>query len=262
MPHEQPMRLYCFAHAGAGVSAFHGWAASVGSGVLPVPVLLPGRDRRRGEPRATTREALLGDVLHLFTDAPAVPYALYGQGLGALVCYTVARTLHEMGLPGPALLAVGACTPPHMPPESAYVLGVPEAELLRTLDQMGVVPAGTELGGIREPARKQVLRDDLALDRALRAAARTPSPADPLTTPLLIVAGAAGRNDGPASPLVAEGWRAWTEGPTRLRTVSAGHLFVRGSELPRLLGQACRVVRRLNSTRPRLPLPGPVELGR
>lgn len=256
MPHEQPVRLYCFAHAGAGVSAFHGWAASVGPGVMPVPVLLPGRDRRSGEPRATTREALLRDVLHLFTDAPAAPYVLYGHGLGALVCYTVARALHEMGLPGPALLAVGACTPPHMPPESAYALGVPEAELLRTLDQMGVVPAGTELGEIRTPAKKQVLRDDLALDRALRAAARTPPSAGPLTTPLLVVTG---DDDALASPAVAEGWRAWTEGPTRLRTVSHGHLFVRGPELPRRLGQACRVVRRLTPTWPRLSLPHRLE---
>ncbi|MFI6560826.1 thioesterase II family protein [Streptomyces sp. NPDC050534] len=259
MPHEQPVRLYCFAHAGADVSTFQGWAASVGPGVVPVPVLLPGRGRRRDELRVTTREALLGDVLHLFTDAPAGPCVLYGHGLGALVSYTVASALQEMGLPGPALLAVGACTPPHMPPESAYVLGVPESELLRTLDRMGVVPPGTDLGGIQEPARKQVLRDDLALDRALRAAARTPSPAGPLTTPLLVIAG---DDDAPASPAVAEGWHAWTEGPVRLRTVSDGHLFVRGPELPRLMGQACRVVRRLGSTWPRFSAPSPVELRR
>ncbi|WP_306324237.1 MULTISPECIES: thioesterase II family protein [unclassified Streptomyces] len=256
MPHEQPVRLYCFAHAGADVSTFQDWTAAVGPGVIPVPVLLPGRGRRRDEFSVTTREALLGDVLHLFTNASAGPCVLYGHGLGALVCYTVARALLEIGLPGPALLAVGACTPPHMPPESAYILGVPEAELLRTLDRMGVVPPGTDLGGIREPAGKQVLRDDLALDRALRAAARTPSPADPLSTPLLIIAG---DDDGPASPALAEGWHAWTEGPVRLRTVSDGHLFVRGSQLPRLMGQACRVVRRLDTTRRQLSMPSPVE---
>ncbi|MGX9888947.1 thioesterase II family protein [Streptomyces sp. NPDC002276] len=258
MRHELPVPLYCFAHAGAGVSAFEGWTANVGPGVVPVPVLLPGRGRRRDETRATTREALLDDVLHLFSDAPTGPYALYGHGLGALVCYTVTRALHEMGLPGPALLAVGACTPPHMPSESAYVLGVPEAQLLRTLDRMGVVPLGTDLGCIREPPGKQVLRDDLALDRALRAAARTPSPAGPLTTPLLVVTG----HDVPMSPAVTEGWHAWTEGPTRLRTVSDGHAFVRGPELPRLLGQACRVVRRLSPVRSRLPVPSPIDLRR
>ncbi|MFE2569808.1 thioesterase II family protein [Streptomyces mirabilis] len=244
MSSEQPVRLYCFAHAGAGVSAFHGWAASVGPGVTPIPVLLPGRDRRRREPRVTTREALLDDVMRLFTGAPTAPFVLYGHSLGALVAYTIARALHEAGRPGPALLAVGACPPPHMPPEPAYALGVPDAELLRTLNQMGVVPPGTpgtDPGGIWDRAVKPVLRDDLALARALRAAACTPSPAGPLTTPLLVVAA---DDDPMVSPTAAEGWSRWSEESTSLRTVSGGHFFVRGHELPRLLGQACRAVRR------------------
>ncbi|MGW5608465.1 thioesterase II family protein [Streptomyces sp. NPDC003753] len=244
MTSGQPVRLYCFAHAGAGVSAFHGWAASVGPGVVPIPVLLPGRDGRRCEPRATTREALLADVMRLFTGDPTAPFVLYGHSLGALVAYTVARALHEAGRPGPALVAVGACSPPHTPPEPAYALGVPDAELLRTLDQMGVVPLGTpgtEPGGMWDRAVKSVLRDDLALARALRAAACTPSPVGPLTTPLLVVAA---DDDPMVPPAAAEGWRGWSEGPTRLRTVSGGHFFVRGQELPRLLGQECRAVRR------------------
>jgi surfactin synthase thioesterase subunit len=116
MPGEQPVGLYRFAHAGAGVSAFHGWAARLGPGVLPVPVLLPGRERRRGESRVTTREALLDDVMTLFADAPAGPFVLYGHSLGALVCCTVARAPHEAGRPVPALPALGACPPPHLPP--------------------------------------------------------------------------------------------------------------------------------------------------
>ncbi|MEU4884256.1 alpha/beta fold hydrolase [Streptomyces althioticus] len=243
MAAAQPIRLYCFAHAGAGVSAFHGWAARVGPDVVPVPVLLPGRDRRRREPRVTTRAALLDDVMRLFGGAPTAPFVLYGHSLGALVAYTVARALHEAGRRGPALLAVGACPPPHLPPEPAYALGVPDAELLRTLDLMGVVPSGTpgtEAGGIWDRAVRPVLRDDLTLARALRTAACTSSPADPLTTPLLIVAA---DDDPMASPAVAEGWSRWSEGPTRLHTVSGGHFFVRGPELPRLLGQACRALR-------------------
>ncbi|MEU2181912.1 thioesterase II family protein [Streptomyces thermolilacinus] len=239
MTAAQPIRLYCFAHAGAGVSAFQGWAAHVGPDVLPIPLLLPGRDQRRREPRVTTREALLDDVMrHL--GASTAPFVLYGHSLGALVAYTVARALHEADMPGPALLAIGACPPPHMPPVPAYALGVPDAELLRTLDMMGVIPPGMpgiEPGGIWDRAVRPVLHDDLTLARALRSAACTPSPAGPLDTPLLVVAA---DDDPMVSPAVAEGWSRWSEGPTSLHTVSGGHFFVRGQELPRLLGEACR----------------------
>ena len=47
MPDDQPMLLHCFAHAGAGVSSFHGWPARLGTGVRSVPHLLPGRESRR-----------------------------------------------------------------------------------------------------------------------------------------------------------------------------------------------------------------------
>ncbi|NEB78720.1 thioesterase, partial [Streptomyces sp. SID14478] len=41
-------------------------------------------------------------------------------------------------------------------------------------------------------------------------------------------------------------WRRWTTGPFALRTVPGDHFFVRGHELPRLIGRAGRAVRRLS----------------
>ena len=81
MSAEQPVRLHCFAHSAEGISVFDKWAASTGPGVEPVPVLLPGCAQRRTEPRVTTHEALLADVLPQLTDSFSGPYALYGHGL-------------------------------------------------------------------------------------------------------------------------------------------------------------------------------------
>ncbi|WP_405577955.1 thioesterase II family protein [Streptomyces sp. NBC_01190] len=241
MSDEQPVRLYCFAHAGAGVSAFGGWEAAVGPGVRPVPVLLPGRDRRRREPRVTTRQALLDDVLPLFTAPPTGPYVLYGHSLGALVAYTVTRALHEAGLPTPALLAVGASPPPHAASALADAQDMPDADLLNLMDRIGALPPDTGPGSFWYRAAMPVLRDDLALAGALRAAARRPSPAGRISTPLLVVAA---EDDPLAPPALAAQWRRWSEGPTRSRTVTGGHFFVRGPELPRLLGRACHALRR------------------
>ncbi|MDQ0955770.1 surfactin synthase thioesterase subunit [Streptomyces phaeochromogenes] len=238
---EQPVRLHCFAHSAEGVFVFDDWAASVGPGVEPVPVLLPGCPQRRTAPRVTTHAGLLADVLPLFTARHPGPYALYGHGLGAMAALTVARALHEAGLPGPAFLAVGAWPPLH-PAGLPDVRRATDAELLQVLSGRGAVPLGSD-EGIWLRAVLPVLRADLELAQDLHEAAGRPSPAGPLTTPVLI---AAAQDTPPAAHATADSWRQWTEGPVRLRTVPGRPFAAHGSrELPRLLGRACRVARRL-----------------
>ncbi|MET9499919.1 alpha/beta fold hydrolase [Streptomyces sp. NPDC006552] len=241
MSDERPVLLHCFAHAGAGVSSFHGWPAALGTGVTPLAHLLPGREGRRREPRVTGSEALLADLMDRFR-APSGPYALYGHSLGALVAYTLTRALHEAGLPGPVLLAVGACPPPDAASELSDACRESEARLVRQLDALGAVPEGAAPGGFWYRSVLPVLRDDLALADSLRDAARTPVRGGPLTVPVLAVAGA---DDPLARPGRMAHWARWTEGPTVTRTLPGDHFFVRRPELPRLLGRACRVAHRL-----------------
>ncbi|MFD5899744.1 thioesterase II family protein [Streptomyces sp. NPDC060366] len=239
---EGPVRLYCFAHSPEGVSAFGGWAARTGPGVEPVPVLLPGCTRRRSEPRVRTRTALLAEVLPLFTGPRPGPYALYGHGLGALAALTAARALHEAGLPGPVFLGAGAWPPPLPPAGTVDVRRATDTELLHALGGGGAVPPGSD-EGILLRAALPVLRADLELAQDLREEAVRPWRAGPLTTPVLLVAS---DDDGPQAAACAAGnWREWTLGPVRSRTLP-DRLLARGSgELPRLLGRACRVARRL-----------------
>ncbi|MFE7778566.1 thioesterase II family protein [Streptomyces sp. NPDC057445] len=235
------VRVVCFAHAGAGVSAFRHWRELSGGAVDPQPMLLPGRDGRRREARVTGRAELLGDLRALFDDPPPGPYILYGHSLGGIVAYTVARALHEAGLPLPELLAIGACPPPDAPPGLSGAAGAPDEELLRLLDGFGAAPAGTRAGDLWHRKVFPVLRDDLRLASALRTAALQPSVAGPLPVPLLAVAGA---EDPLAGAEALAGWSRWTSGRFVRRTLPGGHFFVRDRELPRLIGRAGRIVRR------------------
>ncbi|MFI9605471.1 thioesterase II family protein [Streptomyces sp. NPDC052043] len=241
MSDEQPVRLHCFAHSGEYGSAFDHWEQNVGPGVTPIPVLLPGYGARRSEPRVTTHEALLAEVLPLFTGPDTGPFALYGHGLGALAAFFVTRSLHEAGLPGPAFLAVGACPPPDVPCELPDARGTTDSELLALLDSKGAVPPQSDEGVLRR-AMLPMLRAELELAHDLQEAACRPSTAGPLTTPLLVVSS---QCNPLAPPEIADGWGRWTTGPARLRTVPGRHFFVRGRELPRLVGRACRVAGRL-----------------
>ncbi|WP_331723832.1 alpha/beta fold hydrolase [Streptomyces canus] len=239
MAHHRRMRLYCFAHAGAGTSSFHGWDGILGPDVEVVPLALPGRGERRGEPRITDREALLADLSKRFTDAPPGPFALYGHSLGAMIAHTVTCALHEAGLPGPSLLAVGACPPPATRTPLSGAHHATDAELVRLLGVMGAVPEGARPGGFWYRTALPVLRDDLALADSLRAAARRPLAPGPLPVPLLVVTG---EDDPMVGPDAAAGWDRWTAGPVTRRTLPGDHYFAGRQELPRLLADACRAV--------------------
>lgn len=239
---DRPVRLYCFAHGAEGVFAFGDWAAEVGPGVEPVPVLLPGSTRRRTEPRLTTREALLAEVLPLFTGPRPGPFALYGHGLGALTALTVVRALHEAGLPGPVFLGAGAWPPPHPPAGLPDVRRASDTELLHTLSGGGAVPPRSDEGILLRAVLPE-LRADLELARELREAAARPWHGGPLTTPVLVVTS---EDDLPSAAADgADSWREWTLGPVRSRTVPGHLMALGGGELPQLLGRACRVARRL-----------------
>ncbi|WP_406368705.1 thioesterase domain-containing protein [Streptomyces sp. NBC_00647] len=246
------VRLYCFAHAGAGVSSFGRWQQLCGPGIDVVPLLLPGRGRRRREPRATDRDGLLGDLLGPLADAADQgPYALYGHSLGGMVAYTLTRALLDAGLPAPALLAVGACPAPHLAAARTTGPGqTTDGDLLSLLGALDSAPDTplTGPGSVWHRTVLPVLRDDLELARALRAAA-VDDGAGPLPVPVLAVGG---RVDPVAGPAALDGWRQWTSGRLVRRTLPGDHFFVRGPELPRLIGRACRVAHRI------APAPTPV----
>ncbi|WP_282700352.1 thioesterase domain-containing protein [Streptomyces sp. CC219B] len=231
------LELFCFPHAGAGVSAFGGWSAVLGDSVRPVPVLLPGRDGRRREPRVTGARGLFADLLRRHGPPPEGPYILYGHSLGGLIAYSVARALERAGRPAPALVVVGACPPPDARSALADACDLPDDRLFDVLEAFGAVEPGTPRGGIWQRTALDVIRDDLRLARELRRAADAP-----LRAPLLTIAGT---DDPVAGSEVMAGWRAWAGGRYAHRTIAGDHHFVRGGALPELLGRLCRVVQRL-----------------
>ncbi|MEU3838539.1 alpha/beta fold hydrolase [Streptomyces sp. NPDC028635] len=239
-----PVTLYCFAHAGAGVSSFVHWRARTGPGVRTVPVLLPGREARRREARPTGRAALLDALLRPLADevADGRPYALYGHSLGGLVAHTLARALVDQQLPAPAFLAVGASPAPHLGPVR-HAEEITDARLLRFVADIGAAPGGALAapGSVWHRSVLPVLRDDLRLAAALRTAALDDEGRGPLNVPVLAVGG---RDDPVVGAASLDGWARWTTGRLVRRTVPGDHFFVRGPHIPRLVGRACRIVRR------------------
>ncbi|MDQ1008571.1 surfactin synthase thioesterase subunit [Streptomyces sp. V4I23] len=225
-------RLFCFHHAGAGVSSFARWQRVFGESREVVPVLLPGRDARAAEPRITGPDRLTAELLDTLGRLLDRPYALYGHSLGGLVAHTLARAVARLGLREPDLVVLGAVLPPHLPSPLLPATAAPDHELLCRLVAQGQLPREAleeDEDGIWHRRALPVIRDDLRLAAALRTAA-----GEPLHVPVLAVAG---REDAIAPAHKAEQWRAHTTAGFALRTVAGGHFFVRDAELPRLLSE-------------------------
>ncbi len=95
------VRLFCLPHAGAGASAYRGWAQDLGRDMDVCYVQLPGRENRFREPPFTSPESLVDAVATSLAPWVDRPYILYGHSFGGIVAFEVARELRRRGLGEP-----------------------------------------------------------------------------------------------------------------------------------------------------------------
>ncbi|MFD0329339.1 thioesterase II family protein [Streptacidiphilus monticola] len=112
------LRLFCFPYAGGGASTYAGWQRRLGSRVQVLPVQLPGRESRSGEPRFTDLGALVRDLDRELADELDFPHILLGHSMGALIAYALARHRAELGERLPEALVLSAYRAPTCPPRS------------------------------------------------------------------------------------------------------------------------------------------------
>jgi surfactin synthase thioesterase subunit/phosphopantetheinyl transferase len=228
-----PAILFCLPYAGAGASAFHGWAAALGPDVDVRPVVLPGREGRIAEPPGFE----VAELARVLAAAADRPYAIYGHSMGGRLGFEVARELRRAGGPLPLRLYLGGCRPPDPVPPGLGLAGhssgvsgtrvadplaglsrATEGELVARLRRLGGLPeevvAEAELLELLLPA----IRADLAWLDGYRY-----QPEPPLPVPIAAFAGA---DDPVATPFDMLAWAAHTTARFWLRTEPGDHFFL------------------------------------
>ncbi|UGQ12413.1 thioesterase domain-containing protein [Yinghuangia sp. ASG 101] len=232
-PGDTRLPLLCFHHAGGGASAFARWQEHA-PGAAVLPVQLPGREQRAGEPRfrdavelAATLDRQLGAVLDR-------PHAIYGHSMGAVVAYDLVTRRARRGARQPEALVVGAYPGPHLPAVLTESRHLPDAEFARRLVAIG----GMSELLLRYPdwmrAAVDLVRDDLEICAYDRRAATAAA----LTCPVHAFCGDA---DPLVRPEAADTWRRHTTGDFRLHVVPGGHFFPRDDE-PGFVRRLARVL--------------------
>jgi surfactin synthase thioesterase subunit len=129
---EAAGRVFCIPHAGCGASIFGNWPAERGS-VEFLPVELPGRLTRFGEPMPETFQDLATAMIADLGPYLDVPFAFFGHCWSALVAYEATAQLQRADLPMAARLFVSSQVAPQDGPVGR-MLGMEDAKLREELE--------------------------------------------------------------------------------------------------------------------------------
>lgn len=238
------VRLLCLPCAGASATMYLRWRRSLPAWVRVVPVELPGRGSRLGEPFVESFAALVAqlcDEQSAAMQAASGSIMLFGHSMGGLLAWGLAQRLRERGLPAPAALFVSGCPAPSQRDPQRFANRDTDAQLIADLRRQG----GTPDEVFASPEMLRITLDALRAD--YRVCASVPDARHlPLDLPIHAFGGR--QDDIEASRLAA--WRREARTLFSLTWLDGGHFFIRQSE-PQLLAALVHEMQALR----REPLP-------
>lgn len=213
--------LYCLPCAGASATMYLRWRRVLPAWVNVMPVELPGRGMRLGEPFVEDFQTLVSQLCNEIAHGKSNRWAIFGHSMGALLAYGVTSRLQSMRASMPTILFASGSPAPSLRDPDRFPDTDDDAALIADLRKQG----GTPQEVFDSP---ELLR--LTLD-ALRADYRICESFDyrrnaPLTVSIQVFAG---RHDDIA-PNRIEAW--WDEAGDSfaLHWFDGGHFFIRENE--------------------------------
>ena len=111
---EAKIRLICAHHAGGSAQYFEEWPTALPDHIEILGVNLPGRASRRNETLVRDIGSVVDAICTNLTPCFDRPYAMFGDSIGALVCFEVIRELRRRGELLPLRLFASGMVAPHI----------------------------------------------------------------------------------------------------------------------------------------------------
>jgi surfactin synthase thioesterase subunit len=207
--------------AGASAAMYLRWRRSMPPWIRVVPVELPGRGVRMGEPFVEDFDRLVAQICDEHAASMRGRYTLFGHSMGALLAYGVAQSRHALGEPPPCAVFVSASPAPSCRDPGRGAGKDDDAALIADLRKQGGTPE--EVFASSELLRLTL--DTLAADYRVCGSFRYRA-GEPIFAPMHVFAG---REDDIAAERI-EAWRYEAGDVCTLDWFDGGHFFVRQQE--------------------------------
>jgi surfactin synthase thioesterase subunit len=216
---DAKLRLFALPYAGGGTAGYFRWRPAMRPAIDVLPISLPGRDARIGEPAITDMRTLVAELADAVGPLLDRPFAIVGHSMGGWLGFELARELRRRGALLPSMLIVAASPAPHRPRETTLLHKLPDAEFVAQMCRRfdGIPPAvreNEELLQLLLPA----LRADMQLLETYEYAAEPP-----LETDVLALGGS---EDRAVTATALADWRRHTSQRFSSRLVPGGHFFL------------------------------------
>ncbi|MBH1933516.1 alpha/beta fold hydrolase [Streptomyces sp. AV19] len=220
---EQPVRLYCFPHAGATSVAYRPWKALGTDRLTIVAVDQPGRGTRRRETRTedfrqlveSTAAFVADDLRRAREETPGARWATFGHSFGATLSLAVAAAVERAVGEAPVRAFLSAALPPGLQkPDDTDALS--DEQLLEKIAADGGTARELLSNSAMSAFLVRLMREDYVVRRQFPQEAGGLRVGFPLT---LIAA----RDDVYVTPGRMWRWAEHSEVPARRVEIDGGH---------------------------------------
>ncbi|MFF4387875.1 thioesterase II family protein [Streptomyces sp. NPDC001552] len=212
--------LLCLPHAGGAATAYRTWPHALTPYARAVPVQLPGREDRFGEPLVRSAAVLAAQLADAVAAHPVTRdgCALFGHSMGALLAFELAHELIARGRP-PVHVFVSAYRAPQLPRRTRDVHLLDDAGLCGFLAELeGTQPELLEHPGLLE-VLLPVIRADFELCETYRYQLRSR-----LDVPVTVLGG---RHDAGVPPEDLHAWADVSGERFAVELFDGGHFYLR-----------------------------------
>ncbi|MEQ5778007.1 thioesterase [Thalassospira sp. NFXS8] len=216
--HSTRMRLFCLPCAGGGASFYRLWQSKLPDDIEVIPICLPGREQRLGEPAIDHIDQMVPGLEKAVLPLLDLPFAFFGYSMGGIIAHHLACHLAIQGHHTPAHLFIAALRGPDLPLSRPPVHALPSNELWQHIANYGGTPKeileSAEFRALLEPS----LRADFKLVETTSS-----RNLQKLNCPVTVFGGT---TDTSPRPGELAGWHQATNAHVTIHTYHGGHFFI------------------------------------